>query len=248
MNIFNLYGQYYDLFYADKDTIGECSYLLELLNSNNVPGKRWLELGAGAGRHGRVFKEKGITWSGLELSTDMAQRGIAEGLDIKIRDIRYDEYGLEKFDAVLALFHVISYMTRTEDVVSSFSNAFHHLKPGGLFFFDVWYTPAVYMQLPEIRIKRAETEFIEIEREAIPMVDWNRNTVDVHYKITIRDKNTGEFNYFEENHLMRHFSLPEIEFLASTVGFQVILSEEWLTRNKPSKETWGVGFLLKKPE
>jgi len=131
VNIFNLYGQYYDLFYADKDTIGECSYLFDLLNSNHVPGKRWLELGAGAGRHGRVFKEKGITWSGLELSTDMAQRGIAEGLDIKISDIRYDECGLEKFDAVLAVFHVISYMTRTEDVVSTFSNAFRHFSEEG---------------------------------------------------------------------------------------------------------------------
>lgn len=248
MSSFQLYSQYYDLFYADKDTASECQYVSDVLEHNGVLGKRWLEFGAGSGRHGQVFRSMGVEWCGMEISPDMAKRGLFQGLDIKVGDIRIDQFGVAGFDAVLALFHVVSYLHRNQDIVSTFQNAFRHLKPGGLFFFDVWYTPAVYMQLPEQREKQAETNALKINRKAIPTVDWNENTVNVHYEITVRNKETNEVNYFEEDHLMRHFSLPEIEFISEITGFQLVMKEEWLTKNIPGKDTWGVACLLKRPE
>lgn len=249
MSSFQLYSQYYDLFYADKDTASECKYVSEVLEDNGVLGKRWLEFGAGSGRHGQVFRSMGVDWHGLEISPDMAKKGLSQKLAIKVGDIRKEEYSSTlRFDAVLALFHVVSYLHRNQDVVSTFQNVFRHLKPGGLFFFDFWYTPAVYMQLPEQRVKRAETNHLEINRKAIPTVHWNNNTVNVHYQITVRNKETGQMKSFEEDHLMRHFSLPEIELLSEIAGFQLIMKEEWLTKNTPGKDTWGVACLLKKPE
>jgi hypothetical protein len=45
---------------------------------------------------------------------------------------------------------------------------------------------------------------------------------------------------------MRHFSLPEIDYLASQNGFKVLGAEEFLTGLKPSKNTWGVCLVLQK--
>lgn len=248
MNTFQLYSQYYDLLYADKATIEECSYVENLINSNANTGKRWLEFGAGSGRHGKVFTKMGIDWSGIELSPEMAQKGISLGLDIKVGDIKSFKFGSKKFDAILSLFHVISYLHQTKDVIDTFKNAFDHLAPGGLFLFDVWYTPAVYNQLPENRIKYASNDLIEIKRKATPTINWNKNTVNVSYEIAIKDKKTNRLSLIKEDHLMRHFSLPEIEFFAELVGFELVLSEEWLTGKHPGKESWGVVFLLKRSE
>ena len=46
-----------------------------------------------------------------------------------------------KVDAVVSLFHVVSYQTTNGRVLDMFRNARDHLEPGGLFLFDVWYGP-----------------------------------------------------------------------------------------------------------
>ena len=42
-----------------------------------------------------------------------------------IREVRLNKH----FDAVIALFHVISYQTTNEDVTAAFETARHHLNP-----------------------------------------------------------------------------------------------------------------------
>jgi hypothetical protein len=43
---------------------------------------------------------------------------------------------------------------------------------------------------------------------------------------------------------MRHFSLPEIDLLASAHGFERIATEEFMTGNPAGEETWGVCVVL----
>jgi hypothetical protein len=45
---------------------------------------------------------------------------------------------------------------------------------------------------------------------------------------------------------MRHFSIPELTFIANQMGFVVEHTEEFLTKNTPSHNTWGVCFVLRK--
>ena len=53
------------------------------------------------------------------------------------------------FDAVIALFHVVSYQTTEHDLRATFATAARHLNPGGVLLFDVWHGPAVLAQQPE---------------------------------------------------------------------------------------------------
>ena len=116
---------------------------------------------------------------------------------------------------------------------------------GGLFLFDVWFTPGVYSQRPETRIKRMSDGDVEIIRLAESEIHYDANVVDVHYQILSQDKN-GKCQQFNELHKMRHFSAPEIELFASQAGFAMVGMEEFVTRNKPSEKTWAICFILKK--
>jgi hypothetical protein len=49
-----------------------------------------------------------------------------------------------------------------------------------------------------------------------------------------------------ETHPMRHFSLPEIDLLASMCGFECISAEEFLSGKTAGEDTWGVCVTLKK--
>jgi SAM-dependent methyltransferase len=158
-----------------------------------------------------------------------------------IRDIRLNK----NFDAVIALFHVISYQTTNEDVTAAFAAARHHLKPGGIFIFDVWYGPAVLTELPEVRIKRMADDQTEITRLADPVLHPNENRVDVHYHVFVRDLATQAVAELKETHAMRYFFKPEIERIAAQTGFQCLHTEEWLSGKTIGCDTWGVCFVLK---
>ena len=149
------------------------------------------------------------------------------------------------FDAVLSLFHVVSYQIGNV-VQALFDRAAEHLKPGGLFLFDVWYSPAVYAQHPAVRVKRLAAAGLEITRLAEPVLYPNENRVDVHYTIFAHDIATGTVQTLTEIHPMRHFSLPELDLLASAAGFDRQCAEAYLTGDPPGKNTWGICLVLRK--
>ena len=244
--VFNAYSRYYDLLYRDKDYVAEAEYIADLLKRFGVSGKRLLEFGSGTGKHGRLLAKRGYDVTGIERSAEMvAQAETAPGFSCQQADICTVQMG-RTFDAVLSLFHVMSYQTTNAAIQAVFARAAEHLEVGGLFVFDVWYSPAVYAQKPEVRVKRMADEAIEITRIAEPVLRPNENRVDVNYTIFARDLASGAVETMTETHPMRHFSLPELDLLSQMHGFAVVGVEEFLAGNRPSEETWGVCLILKK--
>ena len=244
--VFNAYSRYYDLLYRDKDYVAEAEYIADLLKRFGVSGKRLLEFGSGTGKHGRLLAKRGYDVTGIERSAEMvAQAETAPGFSCQQADICTVQMG-RTFDAVLSLFHVMSYQTTNAAIQAVFARAAEHLEVGGLFVFDVWYSPAVYAQKPEVRVKRMADEAIEITRIAEPVLHPNENRVDVNYTIFAQNLASGAVETITETHPMRHFSLPELDLLSHMHGFAVVGVEEFLAGNRPSEETWGVCLILKK--
>lgn len=242
MSRFDAYGRYYDLLYRDKDYAAEVAYLDQLLRRHGVAGPEVLEFGSGTGKHGRLLAERGYRVTGIELSPQMvaqAESQATAGFTCQQGDIRTVRLG-RHFDAVLSLFHVLSYQVTNPDVQAVFARAAEHLRPGGLFVFDVWYSPAVYRQRPEVRVKRLADTGVEITRIAEPRLYPNENRVDVIYTIFARELATGITETFSETHPMRHFSLPELDLLAAAAGFERRDAEAFLTSEAPGEDTWGV--------
>ncbi|MBM5816104.1 MAG: class I SAM-dependent methyltransferase [Cyanobacteria bacterium K_Offshore_surface_m2_239] len=243
---FQLTSRYYDLFYKDKDSEAEVAYVHGLLQRHGITGQDLLEFGSGTGRHGCLLAATGYRVHGIERSAAMVSAAQqAEGFTCQQGDITSTQLS-RNFAAVLSLFHVVSYQTTNPAAQAVFSNAAHHLLPGGLFLFDVWYSPAVAAHRPEVRVKRIQTEELSVTRIAEPTLFPNANRVDVHYTVLAEDRSSGAFHSFEETHPMRHFSLPELDLLAEGAGFERLTAEEWLTGAPPSEDTWGVCFVLRK--
>lgn len=243
---FDTYSTYYDLLYADKDYDAEARYVAGLLKRHGIAGGRLLELGSGTGRHGRLLGQAGYSVKGIERSPEMVARAAQTdtfqciGGDICATSLN------ETFDAVIALFHVVSYVVTNEDLADLFTRTSQHLGAGGLFVFDFWYTPAVLGQRPSVRVKRVSNDQIAITRIAEPVSEPNLNRVDVHYTLFIADLESRQITSFEEAHRMRHFSLPELDILASRHGFTRINAEEFGSGTAPGEDTWGVCVVLQK--
>ena len=119
--------------------------------------KSILEFGSGTGGHGLIFQKRGYQVHGLERSKEMVNVALKNGLSCEQADIVNFEMKRD-FDIILALFHVISYITCNQSLVKVFRNAEKHLLPRGLFIFDVWYSPAVIYNKPEVRVKKVEND------------------------------------------------------------------------------------------
>lgn len=253
MNVFGKYARYYNLLYRDKDYAKEALFIHKLLQQY-APGKRSiLELGCGTGTHAKFLAEKGYHIHGIDMSEEMFQQAEKQRSQYSqdlasrivfshgdIRNIRLDRQS----DAIISLFHVVSYQTTNEDLQATFTTAKVHLKQGGVFIFDCWYGPAVLSERPTVRIKRLEDEMIQVTRIAEPVMHLNKNVVDVNYHVFIRDKRTNAVEEIRETHKMRYLFAPEIRLFISNLGFKIIDFREWMTDCTPGCDTWGVYFVL----
>ncbi len=253
--VFNEYARYYDLLYRDKDYSEEADYVAGLIRRLHSKAHSILELGSGTGKHARLLVDRGFSVRGIERSPEMLARSLelasamqqdapVPRLSFSLGDIRTARLP-ERFDAVISLFHVISYQTANEDVQAAFATARHHLKPGGIFIFDVWYGPAVLTERPELRVKRMADEQTEITRLAEPVLHPNENRVDVHYTVFVRDRETKAVAELTETHAMRYFFKPEIDLLAQGSGFATECAEEWQSARPLGTDTWGACFCLR---
>lgn len=252
MAVFANYAHYYDLLYQDKDYQGETEFVHRLLQSHAPKTTSILELGCGTGKHACLLAEKGYQICGIDLSQEMLEQADQRLADLPaeqvarlkfaqgdVQTVRLDQM----FDAVISLFHVVSYQTTNADLNAMFTTAATHVKPGGIFLFDCWYGPAVLTDRPTVRVKRLQDEKITVTRIAEPVMDANANLVDVNYQVFVRDRKTDWMDECRETHRMRYLFQPEIELLCGQHGFELVASGEWMTDQALGFETWGAYFI-----
>jgi SAM-dependent methyltransferase len=261
VTIFNNYARYYDLLYRDKDYAAEAEFIDRLIQRQAPNTSTILELGCGTGNHALLLAKAGYYVHGVDLSTQMLEYAkercdypqdrlrqriepeLAAKLQFSCGDLRQVRLDI-KFDVILSLFHVISYQTTNADLLAALETVKTHLKPGGIFIFDVWYGPAVLSDPPTIRIKRLEDKSIQVTRIAEPIMYPNENLVDVNYQVFIKDKNSGAIDELTETHRMRYLFRTELELLLNRLQMYIIEDGEWLTHHQPGLNTWGVYFVV----
>jgi SAM-dependent methyltransferase len=255
MSSFDLYAHYYDVLYNDKDYQAEVCYVEELLKEFGPVEPSILELGCGTGIHAQLFAEKGYDLHGVDLGENMIARAVSRQSEMTKETSKKLDFSVgnvlnvrvnKKFGAVISLFHVISYQVSNEDLNAAFLTASEHLDADGLFIFDVWYGPAVLSSPPEVRVKRINDGIINVVRIAEPDFFPNENRVDVNYELIISEHGSSIVNRVIEKHSMRYLFHPEIKILLEQVGMELVHAEEWLTKNQPGCNTWGVCFVAKK--
>ncbi len=247
--VFDTYAQYYNLLYKDKDYAGEVDYIEKLITQFSTDTiESILDLGCGTGTHANLLSQKGYSVVGIDRSKkmiDIAKKHKTDHLNFFVGNVTTINIE-KKFDAIISLFHVISYITKNEDLGNFFKNISKHLKDDGVLIFDCWYGPAVLTERPAKRIKHLEDEHIVVTRAACPVMHPNKNIVDVHYEVLIENKTTNYAEKICEIHPMRYFFKPEIEYFLRIHGFELLHCEEWMTGKLIGFDTWGACWVARK--
>jgi SAM-dependent methyltransferase len=249
LKAFQEYAAYYDLLYQDKNFAEEVNFVHRLIQRKKPGAISLLDLGCGTGGHAAIFAETGYSVHGIDQSSKMlAQAGrrrqalapeVRARLFFEQKDLRTLRLN-KTFDAIVLLFHVISYQTNDADLQAAFATIAGHLNSNGIVLFDFWYGPAVLAHPPVFRNKTIEGEKFKISRVASPLMHTNGNVVDVRYKIIATEKATSKRHEFIECHRMRYLFKSELELFLEEAGLTPNGFGEWLTGKAPECDTWSV--------
>lgn len=252
MKVFQDYAYYYNVFYQDKDYAEESRQVDTLLKLYGSNIHKIINYGCGTGRHDIELSKLGYDCTGIDMSPlmiEIAQKNsknkekdCRENGNFLVADIRAYE-AKEKYDAVISLFHVMSYQNSNDDIVSTFRSARKALHDGGLFVFDLWYGPGVLSDPPTIRVKEVQDDRYKLVRIARPVMHDKTNMVDVCYEVLVIEKETDCTKTINETHHMRYFFRPELEFYLKESGFKLIDNLDCKTLGETRYDSWTSYFV-----
>ena len=246
---FKDYANYYNLLYKDKDYKAEADYIHSLIQQFAPQSKTLIDLGCGTGNHAFEFEKLGYEITGVDLSTQMVAIANANKekhnstISFSEGDIRTYRDS-KKYDAVVSLFHVMSYQTTNDDLEKAFLTAKNLIGEDGVFIFDCWYGPGVLTDLPTSRTKNFEDEILSVSRTATARIDYNTNVVEVIFDVAIKNKMTNALSKLEEVHPMRYLFKPEIDFFATKYQLEIVGHYAWMTRNISDEKNWYCLFVF----
>ncbi len=250
MEVFKDYAYYYNAFYQDKDYKAEAEQVDSLLKKYGHNVASIINLGCGTGRHDIELAKIGYHCTGIDLSPrmiDIARENAKKrgaDIDFSVDDIR--TYSPPKqYDAVISLFHVMSYQNKNQDVLEAFRTARKALSVGEIFLFDVWYGPGVLTDKPGMRVKEIDDGKNRLIRVARPVMYDKDNVVDVCYEVFVIDKVTGVTKMINEVHHMRYFFRPELEFLLMEAGFELLDNLDCQTLGETTFDSWTSFFIAR---
>ena len=246
----SVYAENYDLFYENKDYEAECDLIQEIFrrhaggNVNTI-----LDLGCGTGNHTIPLAHRGYKVTGIDRSSDMVKYAEAKAqlqhAELKKapqfikEDVRCLELD-ESFDAVIMMFAVLGYQLTNLDLICTLGTIRKHLKPGGLFIFDVWYGPAVLAIRPGDKIKEIATADGKMIRMASGTLDVARHLCQVDYRL-LRISANSVVRDSTENHTMRYFFPMELDMMLSFNNLKLQSLTAFHDPEKPADETtWNV--------
>lgn len=243
---FEYLAKYYDLIYNDKDYEKEVTFLEDIFENIHKP-KKILEIGCGTGNYTKILIERGYDMTALDLSESMLktakEKCTCKFIKGNIRDVSIND----RFDACIAMFAVMGYVTENSDIIKALKNIHRHLKENGLFVFDVWNGLAVLRLFPELRIKVVENDKVKLLRIADPKLKSFDHICEVNYKLLILNKDDNKFSEIDEKHIMRFYFPQEIKFFLEATGFEVLKICPFLDlKGKVDENIWNIAVIAKK--
>lgn len=246
MSIFNSYADYYDLVYQDKDYEGECDFLEEVfrkLSKRRVHSVA--DWGCGTGNHSVILADRGYKVFGIDGSWAMIRQARSK---VRRRRSKVDfvrgSVGsttlVQKVDAAIAMFAVVSYQSSMRKVNQMFRNVRKNLDRGGIFVFDCWHGPGVLSQKPTDRMKVLRRRGEKVIRFVHSTLDEQRQTVKVSLYV-MHSKNRELLNEVNEDHVMRFFFPKELSRALASSGFRILkLGPAYELSRKATQDSWNV--------
>ncbi len=245
--IFSKYADYYDALYKDKNYNKETQYIEKLINK--FAGKKLdiLELGCGSGSHAFKLQKKGHKIVAIDRSKKMINLAKKKDEYNKIQFLTRDltKYvSKKKFDVIILLFHVINFLDSNKDLKMLAKNSNKNLKKNGIIIFDFINFDGVILDKPKKKIKIVNQKKIKIIRETEPKLIKDKSILNIHFKMTIKNKNKI-IDRFKETHKLKLHSILNIKKIF-TPNFDLLNIFKWMKFQKFIKNHWFGLIVMKK--
>jgi SAM-dependent methyltransferase len=247
------YAAHYDHLYADKDYDSECDFLEAVFHRSGRNVGDILDVGCGTGEHAIRLAQRGFRVVGVDRSEAMLKlaRSKAEKAAVEVRFELQDACRLnlgQRFDAVIAMFAVMSYQTTNAELASVCSGAAHHLRPGGVFCFDAWHGPGVLSDPPEPRVRVIRSGERRIIRLTEPELETVRHRVATRFHL-LEFEGNRIVEEIEECHWMRYLFPQEISYFLDVAGFAKVSFSQFPDLDvEPDETHWQFAVSASMPE
>jgi len=169
----------------------------------------------------------GYRVEGSDLSADMmavaSDRAKVLGLPIRFYNESFqscDRIG-RQYDAVIAMFSAIDYLTEYRDLARSLGNIRSLLREDGIFVFDFWNGNAVLKSYSPVRIRRVEKAEYAVIRVSNTSLDTILQVATINFDFILL-KAGSIVREFSEVHSIRYFFPQEMTDLLAANGFEVV--------------------------
>lgn len=190
--MYNEMARYYDVMYSGKDYKQEAEELTQLImRSKRTDGLNLLEAGCGTGNYlGHLNSTFSCT--GIDISKNMLQIARRKKFtDVKLIRADMTKFSMaERFDAVLCLFGVISYVKTYSGLRKTIEKFSEHLKPGGVVVIEPHFVKprldgSLELKYEHMRpyMSTLDSEGIKIARLRVPQIQGDFCTMDIHILI-----------------------------------------------------------------
>ncbi len=213
----------YDQLMVDAPYEEWVSFVLKVIEINEMDGQKLLDVGCGTGNIAIPLSKHGFSVTAVDLSEEMLfvaqQKSESEGTKVKFfqQDMRHLE-SLGLFDTAISLCDTINYLTDESDVVSTFQRVFEHLEQNGLFIFDV-HSPFKINSMYKGNTYAYNGEDISYIWECFEGEKSDSVEHDLSFFVQTDE---GLYERFDELHKQRTYPLSFYENALKESGFEIL--------------------------
>lgn len=248
----DLFYEYYDVFYKDKDYSKETDLVFELSRKYGLglPDKI-LEIGCGTGNHTKFLAEKVKSLVAIDIDKKMALIAKEKMKKLGFKGVKVINTPVENltqgnFDLAVALFNVVTYLPDTKSLNDFMKSVARNLKPGGIFVFDCWNGTAAIVDPPKAKKSLTKLGAKRISYTLTPETDFYNQKTTMNYGIIIssgKSKQVGGFSFNQTLWMPR-----EVKASLVDAGLEIILMSPFMQPDRgASEKDWKIMFCVRKP-
>lgn len=240
MAAYGAFATVYDVFMEEVDYEGWVRHILAVWEKYGAGQlESIVDLGCGTGGAAILLAARGMDVTGVDISPEMLaeadHKARQSGIPLRLvcQDMTELDLGIQA-DCILSLCDSLNYLTEERDLERAFSGAAAHLKPDGLFLFDM---------NTEYKFREALGDNIFASAEEGAAYIWE-NRFDPETKINeydvsffIEEEESGLYERVEECHYERAYALEEIRSALEKNGLALLAVYDGYSFAPPAEES-----------
>ena len=183
-----------------------------------------LELGCGSGHLAKLLFEKEYKITGVDLydeMLDIVRKRLprVEFIQQDIRNLKFDK----RFDGIIAMGRMFTYMITNEDVEQSIHSIASCLNPDGIFLFDNFSAPHFIKNFKEKEAKIHEVDLGYRKIRRISNNTWHlKHGVTFNWHAKYKIEEDGKLREIKDDSVLRAFFPEELKYFLNREGFEIV--------------------------